>query len=270
MLTLTNVHKEYEDFTLDCSIELMPGRITGLIGRNGAGKSTVFKVALGLVGTDGGEVTVFGKPVEMLTTQDRQRIGVAFADAGFSEYLTITDIAPVLAAMYPSVTEKEFLEQCSRMELPLSKKIKEFSTGMRAKLKVLIALDHEAELLILDEPTVGLDVVAREEVLAMIREYMTAHEQAGVLISSHIATDLESLCDDLYLIRDGKIIMHEDTDVLLSEYALLKVPAEKYETLDKQYILRSKKESYGYACLTDKKQYYRENEPDLVLSLIHI
>ena len=149
MLTLTNVHKKYEDFTLDCSIELMPGRITGLIGRNGAGKSTVFKVALGLVGTDGGEVTVFGKPVEMLTTQDRQRIGVAFADAGFSEYLTITDIAPVLAAMYPSVTEKEFLEQCSRMELPLSKKIKEFSTGMRAKLKVLIALDHEAELLIL-------------------------------------------------------------------------------------------------------------------------
>ena len=238
MLKLTNVHKKYEDFTLDCSIELMPGRITGLIGRNGAGKSTVFKVALGLVGTDGGEVTVFGKPVEMLT---------------------------VLAAMYPSVTEKEFLEQCSRMELPLSKKIKEFSTGMRAKLKVLIALDHEAELLILDEPTVGLDVVAREEVLAMIREYMTAHEQAGVLISSHIATDLESLCDDLYLIRDGKIILHEDTDVLLSEYALLKVPAEKYETLDKQYILRSKKESYGYACLTDKKQYYRENEPDLVM-----
>ena len=136
---------------------------------------------------------------------------------------------------------------------------------MRAKLKVLIALDHEAELLILDEPTVGLDVVAREEVLAMIREYMTAHEQAGVLISSHIATDLESLCDDLYLIRDGKIILHEDTDVLLSEYALLKVPAEKYETLDKQYILRSKRESYGYACLTDKKQYYRENEPELVM-----
>ena len=107
------------------------------------------------------------------------------------------------------------------------KKIKEFSTGMRAKLKVLIALDHEAELLILDEPTVGLDVVAREEVLAMIREYMTAHEQAGVLISSHIATDLESLCDDLYLIRDGKIILHEDTDVLLSEYALFESTGKK-------------------------------------------
>ena len=265
MLSLTNVHKKYKDFTLDCSMELMPGRITGLIGRNGAGKSTAFKVALGLVRPDDGEVTVFGKPVEMLTTQDRQRIGVAFADAGFSEYLTITDIAPVLAAMYPSVKEKEFLERCSRMELPLSKKIKEFSTGMRAKLKVLIALGHEAELLILDEPTVGLDVVAREEVLAMIREYMMEHEQAGVLISSHIATDLENLCDDLYLIRNGKIILHEDTDVLLSEYALLKVPAEKYETLDKQYILRTKKESYGYACLTDKKQYYRENEPDLVM-----
>lgn len=265
MLKLTNVHKKYKDFTLDCSMELLPGRITGLIGRNGAGKSTTFKVALGLVRPDCGDAEVFGKPVEMLTAQDKQRIGVAFADAGFSEYLMITDIAPVLAAMYPSVTEKAFLEQCSRMELPLSKKIKEFSTGMRAKLKVLIALNHEAELLILDEPTVGLDVVAREEVLAMIREYMAAHEQAGILISSHIATDLESLCDDLYLICDGKIVLHEDTDVLLSAYALLKVPEDRYQTLDKQYILRSKKESYGYACLTDKKQYYRENEPDLVM-----
>ena len=141
----------------------------------------------------------------------------------------------------------------------------DLSGGQKRRVAIAGVLAMKPEVLILDEPTVGLDVVAREEVLAMIREYMTAHEQAGVLISSHIATDLESLCDDLYLIRDGKIIMHEDTDVLLSEYALLKVPAEKYETLDKQYILRSKKESYGYACLTDKKQYYRENEPDLVM-----
>lgn len=141
----------------------------------------------------------------------------------------------------------------------------EHNTLMCFPLEPVFTRDKRRLPNFIDEPTVGLDVVAREEVLAMIREYMTAHEQAGVLISSHIATDLESLCDDLYLIRDGKIILHEDTDVLLSEYALLKVPAEKYETLDKQYILRSKKESYGYACLTDKKQYYRENEPDLVM-----
>ena len=145
------------------------------------------------------------------------------------------------------------------------KKMRVLSGGEKVRVLLSRMMIEASNVLILDEPTVGLDVVAREEVLAMIREYMTAHEQAGVLISSHIATDLESLCDDLYLIRDGKIILHEDTDVLLSEYALLKVPAEKYETLDKQYILRSKKESYGYACLTDKKQYYRENEPDLVM-----
>ena len=205
MLTLTNVHKEYEDFTLDCSIELMPGRITGLIGRNGAGKSTVFKVALGLVGTDGGEVTVFGKPVEMLTMQDRQRIGVAFADAGFSEYLTITDIAPVLAAMYPSVTEKEFLEQCSRMELPLSKKIKEFSTGMRAKLKVLIALDHEAELLILDEPTAGHDYRHYTEIMEFLKRVNEEFGTTIIMITHDMHLMLE-YTDRAIVIADGHLI----------------------------------------------------------------
>ena len=264
MLSLTNVHKKYKDFTLDCSMELMPGRITGLIGRNGAGKSTAFKVALGLVRPDDGEAVVFGKPVEMLTTQDRQWIGVAFADAGFSEYLTITDIAPVLAAMYPSVKEKEFLEQCSRMELPLSKKIKAFSTGMRAKLKVLIALDHEAELLILDEPTVGLDVVARDELLDMMRDYMETPNR-GILISSHIAGDLEGLCDDIYMLEKGEVILHEDTDVLLNEYGVLKVTNEQYADMDKNYIVRRKKENWGWQLLTDQKQYYQENARGLAI-----
>lgn len=118
--------------------------------------------------------------------------------------------------------------------------------------------------MILDEPTAGLDVVAREEILDMLREYMEEGEQS-ILISSHISSDLEGFCDDLYLIQDGKIVLHEETDVLLSEYALLKVSEEQYRDLEKQYLLYRKKENYGYSCLTREKQFYLENYPKIVV-----
>ena len=135
----------------------------------------------------------------------------------------------------------------------------------KAKFKVLAALSHKAELLILDEPTVGLDVIARDEVLNMLREYMEENESSSILISSHISSDLESLCDDFYMIHAGKIILHEDTDVLLSDYAVLKVAEEEYEKLDQQYLIKIRKEAYGYRCLTNQKQFYMENYPDVVI-----
>ena len=158
----------------------------------------------------------------------------------------------------------------SQFELPKNKKIKEFSTGMKAKLKVIVAMSHQAKLLILDEPTAGLDVIARDELLDMMRDYMAEDDQRSILISSHISSDLETICDDFYMIHNGHVIMHEDTDVLLSDYALLKVDFKQFEQLDKDYILKSKKESYGYSCLTNQKQYYKENYPDIVIENGHI
>lgn len=136
---------------------------------------------------------------------------------------------------------------------------------MKAKLKVLVALSHHAKLLILDEPTAGLDVIARDEILDLLRDYMEDENDASILISSHIAEDLESLCDDLYMIHEGKMIFHEDTDVLLSDYAILKMSEEQFKKLDTQYILKVCKEAYGYACLTNQKQYYMENEPGITI-----
>src|SRR5699024_4263301 len=127
------------------------------------------------------------------------------------------------------------------------------------------AISHNTRILILDETTEGLDVVARDELLYMLRTFMEQDEQRSILISSHISSDLETLCDDLYMIHEGKIVLHEDTDVLLSDYALLKVDRKQYEELDKQFILRSKKESYGYSCLTNQKQYYMENYPKIAI-----
>lgn len=265
MLNIDHVVKNYGGFRLDVTMEVKPGCITGLVGRNGAGKSTTFKAALNLVRPESGSIQIFGTDSSKLTEKDRQELGVVLSDSGFSEYLTVKDIHALLRRMYESYDEGYFLAQCERQGLPLNKKIKEFSTGMKAKLKVLVALSHRAKLLILDEPTLGLDVAMREELLDLLRTYMEGDEERSILISSHIATDLESLCDDIYLIHDGSIVLHEDTDVLLSSYAVLKMDAAQYKTLDKRYVLKTKKEAFGCSCLTNQKQFYLDNYPQLVI-----
>ena len=265
MLNIDHVVKSYKDFQLDVTMEVKPGCITGLVGRNGAGKSTTFKAVLNLVRPESGSIQIFGTDSSKLTEKDRQNLGVVLSDSGFSEYLTIKDIHVLLRRMYESYDEEYFLAQCERQGLPLNKKIKAFSTGMKAKLKVLVALSHHANLLILDEPTLGLDVAMREELLGLLRTYMEGDEERSILISSHIATDLESLCDDIYLINNGSIVLHEDTDVLLSSYAVLKMDAAQYETLDKKYVLKTKKEAFGCSCLTNQKQFYLDNYPQLVV-----
>lgn len=267
MLRLDKVKKRYKDFELDCSMEVQPGCVTGLIGKNGAGKTTVFKLLLGLIHSDAGSAEVFGKPAEKLDKKDKEKIGVVLAEAGFCGYLTIRDLVPVMDNMYPRFDRAVFLKRCEEFELPLNRKIKEFSTGMKRKFQVLAAISHEAELLVLDEPTAGMDVIAREELLNMLREYME-QEGRSILISSHISSDLEGFCDDIYMIDEGKIVLHEETDVLLSDYALLKMTKEQFNQMDqkdKSYLLRYKKEAFGYSCLTDQKQFYIENYPQIAV-----
>ena len=231
MLKLERVKKQYKNFTLDCSLEVRPGCITGLIGQNGAGKSTTFKAALGLIHTDGGTIEMLGKPERELQESDRQELGVVLSDAGFSEYLQVKDVIAVMKSMYPNFEKDCFISRCEQFQIPLA----------------------------------GLDVAAREDVLDLLREYMEEKEERAILISSHISSDLEGLCDDLYMIHNGKIVLHEETDVLLGEYAVLKVDEEQYQTLDKQYILSRKKEAFGYQLLTNQKQFYLENYPKVVV-----
>ncbi len=265
MLKMEHLRKNYGTFLLDCSLEILPGRITGLIGQNGAGKSTTFKAALGLITPDSGNICILGKNIQDLGAKEKQDLGVVLSDSGFSGYLTIKDIIPVLDSLYEKFDKAFFQDQIRKFGLPDNKKIKEFSTGMKAKLKVIVAVSHNARLLILDEPTAGLDVVARDELLEMLRDFMEKDEDRAILISSHISGDLETLCDDVYMIHEGKIILHEETDVLLSDYALLKADERQYVAMDKQYILRTKKESFGFSCLTNQKQYYMENYPKLAI-----
>ena len=265
MLEIKGLVKAYGDFRLNCSMKVEQGCITGLVGENGAGKSTTFKAALGLISYDSGDITLMGKEPSELKEEDKSRIGVTLAESGFSGYLKVKDIIPVMSAIYPEFDRSRFESLCRKFGVPQDKYIKEFSTGMKAKLKVLVAVTHGADFLLLDEPTTGLDVMAREGILNLLREYMEENENRSILISSHISTDLEGLCDDLYLIHEGQIILHEEMDTLLNEYGLIKADDVQYGKLDKEHILSVRRTPYGYDCLTDQRQYYRENYPDVVV-----
>ena len=195
MLEINGLVKHYGDFTLNCTMKVEPGRITGLVGENGAGKSTTFKAVLGLITYDAGDVALMGKAPSELTEEEKQKIGVTLAESGFSGYLKVKDVVPVLTALYPAFDREKFLGLCRKFGIPMDKYIREFSTGMKAKLKVLAAVTHRADFLLMDEPTTGLDVMAREGILDLFREYMEEDENRSILISSHISSDLEKLCD---------------------------------------------------------------------------
>ena len=265
MLQIQDVKKTYPGFNLEVSMEVQAGRITGLIGANGAGKSTLFKAILSLIHTEGGTILLNGKNVALMTAAEKQKIGTVMTGSGFSSYLKVKDVRKILEAMYPTFDTVRFDQKSRSFGLDPEKKIKELSTGLKARLQVLSALCHKAEILLLDEPTAGLDVIARDEVYNLIREFMEEDENRSVLISSHISSDLELLCDEMYMIDKGKIILHEEADRLFTDYAILKLTKEDFASLDKKYLLRLREEPYGYCALTDQRAFYRENYPGMVM-----
>ncbi len=265
MLDIRDLKKDYGSFKLDCTMSLPAGRITGLVGRNGSGKTTTFKAALGLIRPDGGSISILGKEPLKLSAADREQIGTVLSDSFFCGYLNAMDIAAILSNMYHGFDRNFFMDRLSEYELPKKAQIRRYSTGMLARLKLLCAISHGPKLLILDEPAAGLDVIARDELLTALRTFMEEDESRSILISSHISGDLEGVCDDIYMIHEGRIVFHEDTDVLLSDYGILKLSPEQFETIDKSYILLKKSEPYGFSCLTNEKRFYMENYPDITV-----
>lgn len=265
MIKIENLVKNYSGFSLNISLDLPKGQVSGLVGKNGAGKSTTIKSILGLIKPEGGSVKVFGKEASVLSSRDKENIGVALSESGFSNYLTVGSIITILKNTYASFDEQLFRRLCQELGLPLDKQVKDFSTGMKAKLRVIVAITHKARLLIMDEPTSGLDVEARNEVLEILRNYLAENEECSILISSHISSDLENLCDDIYLINNGRIILHEDTDNLLDKYGVIKVDEDTFSTIDKAHLIAYRKEKFGYSLFTDEKQYYMENYPGVVI-----
>ena len=241
-LEIRGLTKHFADFTLeDLNLTLPGGCILGLIGENGAGKSTTIRLILGMLHADSGTVTVLGRDSRENPVLTKQDIGVVLDEVGIPECMTPKQVGKVMANVFLHWNAETYQRLLTRFSLPENKKFKEFSKGMKMKLGLAVALSHEAKLLILDEATSGLDPVVRDEVVDMLAEF-TRDETHAILISSHIVSDLEKLCDYVAFLHKGKLLLCEEKDLLLSEYGILHC---RPEALPEEGILHKKQNAYG-------------------------
>lgn len=241
-LEIRGLTKHFADFTLDNLNLILPGGcILGLIGENGAGKSTTIRLILGMLRADSGTVTILGQDSRENPVLTKQDIGVVLDEVGIPECMTPKQVGKVMANVFLHWNAETYQRLLARFSLPENKKFKEFSKGMKMKLGLAVALSHEAKLLILDEATGGLDPVVRDEVVDMLAEF-TRDETHAILISSHIVSDLEKLCDYVAFLHKGKLLLCEEKDLLLSEYGILHC---KPEELPEEGILHKKQNTYG-------------------------
>ena len=266
MLSVKNLQQHYPNFDLNVSFDVQNGEVVGLTGRNGAGKSTTFRAILNLLAPDAGELTLFDTPVGQLTPAQKQLIGTTFADSFFAESFTIQQIAQILNVSYQDFDPETFLQACQTQQLPLDKAYKQFSTGMKAKLKLLVAMSHHAQFLLLDEPTSGLDAVVRQSVLAMLQDYLDQDASRSVLLSSHISTDSKTLCDRIIVLDQGQIRLQATIDAIQTNYATLKLTAEQYDQVKADHLLAAKPSPFGFLALTVQRQYFLENYPQFAIT----
>lgn len=253
-LELRNVSKSYGDFVLkDISFVLPSGCIMGLIGENGAGKSTTIKLILDCIRRDSGEIFVLGKDNRKDFTAAKEDLGVVLDEAYFPESITVRQVNAVMRYTYRLWNEQTYFSYISRFSLPKDKSFREFSRGMKMKLAIAVALSHEAKLLILDEATSGLDPIARDEILDVFREY-TRDEQHSILLSSHITSDLEKLCDYIAFIHKGNLLFCQEKDRLQENYGLLRCSKGEFEALRKQAVLGYRDSGYGIEALVDRRE----------------
>ena len=244
-LEIKNLTKSYPGFTLDnLSLTLPSGCILGLIGENGAGKSTTIKLILDMIHKDSGTITILGQDNADNLRLTKEDIGVVMDEVGIPECLTPKQVGKVMRHTFRNWNADEYERLLRKFSLPDNKPFKDFSRGMKMKLGIAIALSHEAKLLILDEATSGLDPVVRDEVVELFLDF-TRNEEHSILISSHIVSDLEKLCDYVAFLHKGKLLLCEEKDLLLARYGILHCTSQQFLTLDPRSIRYKKETPYG-------------------------
>ena len=256
-IELQKVSKKYKDFELkNISFDVPEGCIIGLIGENGAGKTTTIKSILNITKAEG-VIKIFGKNSKENEKEIKENIGVVLDDSFLSEYLTTKQINSIMKDIYKTWNENKYINLLKQFDLPSNKLIKDFSSGMKMKLKIATAISHEPKILILDEPTSGLDPVVRNEILDIFRKYIQEDETRSILLSTHITTDLEHISDYIVFIEKGSMIFNLPTNELLENYGIIKCSQDDFLKLDKKDYIKYKKEKYQYEVLTSNKNNIR-------------
>lgn len=249
-IEIKGLEKRYDGFQLGSfDLTLPSGCIMGLVGENGAGKSTTIKLIMNVIGRDAGEISVLGVDNRSAEFRDvKEDIGVVLDEAYFPEVMSARNVGKVMALTYKNWDAAAFEGYLKKFSLAPDKIFKDYSRGMRMKLAIAAALSHGAKLLILDEATSGLDPMARDELLDIFNDF-TRDENCSILLSSHIVSDLEKICDYIAFLHKGRLVLCEEKDRLLEEYALVRLPEERLSELSEESIISRRASGYGTEAL---------------------
>jgi len=265
ILEIKGLRKEFDGFSLKgIDLTLEKGYILGFIGPNGAGKSTTIKLVMNLLKKDGGEIKIFGKDHIKYEQEIKNRIGFVYDENYFYEELTVSEMKWIIAPLYKTWDEKAYQKYIKKFELPPNKKIKELSKGMKMKFSLMIALSHNADLLIMDEPTSGLDPLIRSELLELLSEIIQ-DENKAIFFSTHITSDLDKIADYVALIHNGELLFSKAKDELLNNYGLVKGGKEILNGNAKECFIGIKQNQFGFEALTKDKNQVKRKFGDKVL-----
>ena len=251
-LEIKGLSKEYKDFRLDnVSFEVPSGSIVGLIGENGSGKTTIIKLILNMIKKNGGEVTVLGKNKGI--SDIKNEIGVVMDEPGFPGFLNAKEINRIMKNIFSNWSDDTFFGYLKKLKVPDNKEYKDMSKGTKMKTGIAVALSHNPRHLILDEATNGLDPVVRSEVNEIFTEF-TRDESHSILISSHIVSDLDRICDYIVFIHNGKLMLFEEKDRLLEKYCIVHCTREQLSSIERSKIIGRKENKYDISVLMEKSQ----------------
>lgn len=264
-IEVEKLNKEYKKFKLDnVSFKIPKGTIMGFIGENGAGKSTTIKAMLNLIKKDSGNVKILGEEIVDDAKDIKENLGIVLDGGNFHEKLNIKSINKIMKNIYRKWEEEEFYKYIERFNIDTSKKIEEFSKGMKMKLSIAVALSHKAKILILDEATSGLDPIVRDEILDIFMDFIQ-DEEHSILISSHITSDLEKIADYITFIHNGKILFSANKDKLIYDMGIAKCTEADFKSIEKDDRIFYKKGTFSYEVLVKDRLTFSKKYPKLVI-----